>query len=71
MNLQLAYGILDLLKTIQDAIIKMKDCYSKGDMTSFNIISKDIYDGLTGIQALAKREGVGGISCLKMFALVD
>ena len=56
MNIELAYDILDLLQTIQDAALQMKDYYLKGNMASFDIISGDIYDGLSSIQNFAKRE---------------
>lgn len=56
MNQELAYNILDVLQTIQDAVEQMQRNYSAGDIERFNSLSMDIWDGLTAVHEIALQE---------------
>lgn len=56
MNLELAYNILDILGTMQDAAKQMKQQYATGNMEMFNSLSIDMWDGLYAVQQIAKQE---------------
>ena len=57
MNIELAYSILDILQTMQDAAKQMKQQYSAGNMELFNSLSMDLWDGLFAVQQTA-RQGI-------------
>ncbi len=56
MNIELAYSILDILQTMQDAAKQMKQQYSAGNMELFNSLSMDLWDGLFAVQQTARQE---------------
>lgn len=55
MEKKLAYDFLEALKTIKDAVKQMKEYYTAGNISSFNSISMDVWDGLFAIQQLAQQ----------------
>lgn len=56
MNQELAYNILEILQTMQDAAKQMKQQYSVGNMEMFNSLSMDLWDGLFAVQQTARQE---------------
>lgn len=50
MNIEMAYGVLDVLQTMQDAVKQMIEEYQAGHIFEFNSISMDLWDGLAAIQ---------------------
>lgn len=56
MDLELAYGILDVLQTIWDAVKQMKDAYVAKDIETFNALSMDVWEGLVAVQEIAKAQ---------------
>lgn len=56
MNQELAYYILDILQTMQDAVRQMQEYYALGKIEEFNSLSMDIWDGLTAVRETALRE---------------
>lgn len=54
MNLELAYSILEILHTMQEAVGQMKDKYVAGEMEDFDTLATDIRDGLTAVQEIAR-----------------
>lgn len=53
MELELAYNILDILGTMQDAVRQMQVEYSMGNMQQFKMLSTDLQDGLIVVQEIA------------------
>ncbi len=56
MDLNVAYDILDMLKTMHEAALYLKDLYVSGQIEEFNTISMDIFEGLASIQQFAANE---------------
>lgn len=56
MTLELAYNIIDILQTMQDAVKQMQKDYAAGDMEAFHSLSMDVWDGLTAVQQIARQE---------------
>lgn len=53
MDQELAYNILDILQTMQDAVKQMREHYIAGEMQQFNSLSMDLWEGLTAIREVA------------------
>lgn len=60
MNLELAYGVLDILQTMQDAVKKMRDAYSLGNIEEFDMLSMDLRDGLAVVREITMSEKSNG-----------
>lgn len=60
MNQNLAYNILDILQTMQDAVRQLQEYYALGKIEEFNSLSMDIWDGLTAVRETALREAQEG-----------
>lgn len=56
MELELAYNILDILETMQDAVRQMQEQYAAGNIQTFEMLSTDIQDGLTAVREVAGKE---------------
>ena len=56
MTQELAYNILDVLGTMQDAIKRMQQCFVLGDTQEFELLSIDLMDGLTAVQEVAGQQ---------------
>ena len=56
MDMGLAYDILDMLKTMHEAALYLKELYVAGKIEEFNTISMDIFEGLASIQQFAANE---------------
>lgn len=53
MDQELAYNILDILQTMQDAAKQMKEQYTAGKINEFNSLSMDLWEGLTAVREIA------------------
>lgn len=53
MDQELAYNILDILQTMQDAAKQMKNQYTAGKINEFNSLSMDLWEGLTAVREIA------------------
>ena len=56
MDLELAYGILEILQTVWDAVKQMSGAYADKDIAAFNALSMDAWEALTTVQNLALRQ---------------
>lgn len=56
MNSEMAYGILDILTTMQEAVKEMLSAYTSGNLRGFESVGKDLSDGLTVVQDVAAQE---------------
>lgn len=56
MNIEVAYNILDIIKTMQDVVKEMKMRYAVEDIEMFNSLSMDLWDGLFAIHEFAQKE---------------
>lgn len=56
MTLELAYNILDILGTMQDAVRQMQEEYKQQNFRKFEILSNDLRDGLTVVREIAGEE---------------
>lgn len=55
MELKLAYDILDIMGTIQEAVRQIQAEYTAGNIQSFELLSMELQDGLTAVQEVAKQ----------------
>lgn len=56
MELEMAYNILDILETMQDAVRQMQKEYAAGNVQNFNLLGMDMQDGLRAVQEVARQE---------------
>lgn len=56
MNKELAYNVLEILKTMLDAAKQMKEYFSIGNIEMFNVLNMDVFDGIAAVHQLAKNE---------------
>jgi len=56
MDLELAYGILEILQTVWDAVKQMHTAYTAKDIETFNALSMDVWEALTAVQNLARQQ---------------
>ena len=56
MDLELAYGILEILQTVWDAVKQMSGVYTSKDIAAFNALSMDAWEALTAVQNLALQQ---------------
>ena len=56
MRIELAYNILDILGTMQDAAKQMRKYFLAGDMENFDILCTDLRDGLATVQQTVEQE---------------
>lgn len=55
MELKLAYDILDIMGTIQEAVRQIQAEYAAGNIQSFELLSMELQDGLMTLQEVAKQ----------------
>lgn len=55
MELKLAYDVLDILGTMQEAVGQMQVEYAAGNIQNFESLSMELQDGLTAVQEVAKQ----------------
>lgn len=60
MKKELAYNIIDILNTIQEAVRQMREQYAADNMESFYSLSVDVRDGLLAVQQVARQETTEG-----------
>lgn len=56
MNQELAYNILEILQTMQEAAKQMQQQYIADNIQEFNSLSMDLWDGLTAVKEIAVQE---------------
>lgn len=56
MNQELAYNLLEILQTMQEAAKQMQQQYAAGNIQEFNSLSMDLWDGLTAVKEIAAQE---------------
>lgn len=56
MNFELAYSILEILQTMQEAVNQMQKSFAAGAIEQFNSMSMDLWDGLNAVQQTARQE---------------
>ena len=56
MNQELAYNLLEILQTMQEAVKQMQLQYVAGNIQEFNSLSMDLWDGLTAVKEIAAQE---------------
>lgn len=56
MELEMAYNILDILGTMQDAVRQMKKEFAAGNIQNFDSLGMDMQDALGAVQELARQE---------------
>lgn len=63
MRLDQAYSVIDILSTVKDAAIQMKECFQTENTEVFYSLCMDIWDGVFALQQFARQEnpdGTGG-----------
>lgn len=63
MRLEQAYTVIDILSTIKDAAIQMKESFLSEQTEAFHSLCMDVWDGVFALQQFARREnpdGTGG-----------
>ena len=56
MNQELAYNLLEILQTMQEAAKQMQQQYAAGNIQEFNSLSMDLWDGLTAVKEIVAQE---------------
>ena len=60
MDTELAYSILEIMQTMEDAAKEMKLKYIAGDIQGFNSLSMDLWDGISAECAERKQNPFSG-----------
>ena len=60
MDTELAYSILEIMQTMEDAAKEMKLKYIAGDIQGFNSLSMDLWDGISAVRDVARQNVPNG-----------